>query len=198
MILYPTETIYALGVNVLDDAALAELFWLKGRDERQTVSWLVRDMADVARYADVSEVAAKIAAQFLPGPLTLVLPAKDTVPSSRSAPDSTIGFRISPDPIAARVIADFMMEYNAPLTCTSANISGLPTETLAADILQQFGEKAGIIRETYDDGPRFGQASTVVRIIGNEVTILRTGSIPFHDILSVANSSMVPSHPSFS
>lgn len=188
MILYPTETIYALGVNALDDEALSQLFWLKGRDERKTVSWLVRDMADMAQYAIVDETAAKIAKQFLPGPLTLVLTAKDTVPSSRSASDSTIGFRISSDPLAIKVIVDFMKEHNAPLTCTSANISGLQTQSLPEDILKQFGQKADVINRVYDDGVRLGQASTVVRIVNNQVTLLREGSISFDDILQIANS----------
>lgn len=177
MILYPTETIYALGVNALDDAALAVLFRLKGRDERQTVSWLVRDMGDVARYAEVGPLAVKIAEQFLPGPLTLVLQAKSTVPASRQAPDRTIGFRISSDPFAQQLIADFMAEHNAPLTCTSANVSGQATLSTPAEIFNQFGERASMIERVIDDGPRAGAASTVVKIAGNEMTILRQGTI---------------------
>jgi L-threonylcarbamoyladenylate synthase len=177
MILYPTETIYALGVNALDENELAALFAFKGRDERQTVSWLVRDMADVANYAEVSEVAARLAARFLPGPLTLVLPAKSTVPTSRSAPDGTIGFRISPDPVAQRVIVEFMAIHDAPLTCTSANLSGLPTLRTPQEILKQFGDKASRIDTVIDDGIRAGAPSTVVRVIGDTVEVLREGAI---------------------
>jgi L-threonylcarbamoyladenylate synthase len=59
MILYPTETIYALGVNALDDVEMAELFRVKGRDEAKAVSWLVRNVADIERWGEMSEVAGK-------------------------------------------------------------------------------------------------------------------------------------------
>lgn len=188
MLLYPTETIYALGVNALDDAELAGLFALKGRDERQTVSWLVRNLDDILYYAELSPTARRVAERFLPGQLTLVLPAKSTVPASRAASDQTVGFRISSDLIAQNIIADFMEKYNAPLTCTSANISGLPTQATPEAILKQFSDKAAVIDTVYDDGPRDGIASTVVRIIGDNIDLLREGSIPFHAILAVAHS----------
>lgn len=188
MILYPTETIYALGVNALDDTELAGLFALKGRDERQTVSWLVRNLDDILYYAELSPTARRVAERFLPGQLTLVLPAKSTVPASRAASDQTVGFRISSDLIAQNIIADFMGKYNAPLTCTSANVSGLSTLAIPEAILKQFGDTAKAVDGVYDDGPRAGIASTVVRIIDDEVTVLRIGSISVCDIMTVVNS----------
>jgi L-threonylcarbamoyladenylate synthase len=182
MILYPTETIYGLGVNALDDKALAVLFALKGRDEHQTVSWLVRNIHDIAYYAVLSPQAERLVETFLPGPLTLVLPAKSTVPAHRSAPDNTIGIRMSSDPIAQKLIEEYMAETNAPLTCTSANVSGLPPLPTPAEIQGQFGEKASLIEKVIDDGPRYGAPSTVVRVIGETVEILRTGSVPESEI----------------
>lgn len=180
MILYPTETIYGLGVNALDDEALATLFTLKGRDESKTVSWGVRDLADIDRYAVVSETAQRLAETYLPGPLTLVLPAKDTVPATRQADDGTVGFRLPSDVVAQRVIAEFMDEFDAPLTCTSANVSGQPNCPSPAAILAQFtehGKDVGLIRDIFDDGPRQGDASTVVRVTGDQVEVLRQGVI---------------------
>ncbi len=182
MILYPTETIYGLGVNVLDDEALDFLFATKGRDERQTVSWLVRNLDDIRMYADVSEKAADIAEQFLPGPLTLVLPAKETVPTSRQAQDKTIGFRISSDPIAQKLIADFWEEQRTPLTCTSANVSGLVPETTPEKIIAQFKEHNPNFTEfdtVIDDGVRNISPSTVIKVVDDEVTLLREGAVPF-------------------
>lgn len=180
MILYPTETIYGLGVNALDSDALATLFALKGRNESKTVSWGVRDIADVERYAEVSDAARHLAATYLPGPLTLVLPAKDTVPESRRADDNTIGFRLPSDQVAQQVIAQFMAEHDAPLTCTSANVSGQPSGASPAAILEQLtsaGRDVGVIREIFNDGPRQGAASTVVRVVGDQVEVLRQGSV---------------------
>ena len=188
MILYPTETIYALGVNALDDVALAQLFALKGRDERQTVSWAVRDMADIEYYAEVDAMGRRIIERWLPGSLTVVLPAKDTVPPDRRAHDRTIGFRILPDPVGSQVVADFMATHGAPLTCTSANVSGQPTQATVSEIKQQFitAGRADRLQDwhVYDDGSRAGAASTVVRVIDGEVTILRAGAIVEDEIIA--------------
>lgn len=177
IILYPTETLYALGVNALDPEALAALYDLKGRDSTKVASWLVRDVADIATYAELGEVGAKIAQRFLPGKLTLVLPTKPHVSRAVTAPDDTIGFRVSADRVAQKLIADFMSEHDAPLTCTSANVSGSPTYSTTSEILQQFGATANQITQILDDGPRKGLASTVVKVVGNELTVIREGEI---------------------
>lgn len=79
--------------------------------------------------------------------------------------------------IAQKLVADFMAEHNAPLTCTSANVSGeLPLATVP-DILAQFGERASMIDTVIDDGPRTGTPSTVVKIVGDTLEVLREGAI---------------------
>jgi tRNA A37 threonylcarbamoyladenosine synthetase subunit TsaC/SUA5/YrdC len=78
-----------------------------------------------------------------------------------------------------------MEEHNAPLTCTSANVSGLATLGTVGEILQQFGARASLIKSMIDDGPRKGLASTIVRVIGEEVTVLREGDITESDIRAV-------------
>lgn len=185
IILYPTETLYALGVNALDIDALQKLYILKGRDSEKVASWLVRNVADIEHYAEFPEAARKIAKHFLPGSLTLVLRVKDFLPDTVVAPDRTVGFRVSDDPMTEKIIEAFMEEYNAPLTCTSANVSGAPTFSVPGEILQQFGVNAQMIEEIHDDGPRKGLASTVVRVVGDSVTILREGAIPEEDIRKV-------------
>ena len=183
MILYPTETLYALGVNALKESELDLLRELKERDKsKAAMSWLVRTIDDIAKYAEMTDKAAKIAEHFLPGSLTLVLKADAVIPQRYLAPDGTIGFRISTDPQARKVIEDFMVEHNAPLTCTSANVSGAPTLPTPGEILQQFGPRAHMIDTVIDDGPRKGLASTIVRIIGDEISILREGEISEKDI----------------
>ncbi len=182
MILYPTETLYALGVNALDEQALRLLFAVKGRDGSQAVSWLVRGVDDMAQYAEMDEQAKKLASLFLPGPLTLVLPAKAQVPRFAAADDGTVGFRVSSDPMAATLIDAYMTKYNAPLTCASANTSGSPTLNTTTEILEQLGPQASLITEVYDDGPRKGMSSTVVRLKGDRLEILREGVISEQEI----------------
>ena len=185
IILYPTETLYGLGVNALDPEALESLFELKGRDSSMAATWLMRDVGDIAEYAEMSSEAVKIAERFLPGALTLVLQTKDSVSRDVTAEDGTIGFRVSSDPIAQQVIEAYMEENNAPLTCTSANFSGSPTFPTVDEILQQFGKHADMITEIIEDGPRKGLASTVVKVVGNKVTVLREGEVSEADIMDV-------------
>ena len=187
MILYPTETIYALGVNVFEESEMTKLFALKGREEGKAVSCLVRDAADIARFGVVDLVAAKLIQQFLPGPLTIVLLARSGVPAHCLAPDGTLGFRISADPMARQVITDFMAEYDAPLSCTSANVSGLPTLATPAEILTQFGAQHSMVSTIYDNGPRSGILTTLVRVVNGQVTIIRAGQITEGQIELVCN-----------
>ena len=125
MIIYPTETIYGLGVNALDEVDMVELFAMKGRPDGKGVSWLVRDIHDIERYAKVSDTARNIIEKYLPGPVTVVLPAGDEVARHPNVVDGCLSFRISSDKVAQKLITDFMAEHNAPLTCTSANVSGI-------------------------------------------------------------------------
>lgn len=178
IILYPTETVYGLGVHAFDAEAWRDLCVLKGRSEAQRASWLVRDMSDIERLAVVTPAARELAKQYLPGPLTLVLQAKDTVPTHCVAADGTVSFRISSDGVAAALIADYMERSGGvPLTCTSANVHGLPPQTTPTEILLQFGDRATMITQVIDGGKRSGQASTVVRCVGEDVSILRQGVI---------------------
>ncbi len=187
MILYPTETIYALGVNALDEGELEKLFVLKGREVGKSVSWLVRDVADIERWGALTPAAAAIAKHWLPGSLTLVLRARDSVARPLRGSGDTVSFRISTDPVAQQLIAEFMAEHDAPLTCTSANVSGCPPAASPEKILQQFqaaGRDNSTIYRTIDDGVRAGAPSTVVRVIEDRVEVLREGAIPTADILS--------------
>jgi L-threonylcarbamoyladenylate synthase len=186
LLLYPTETLYALGVNALEQDALTSLYTLKERDLCKPASWLVRSIEDIRRYAEVSALAERLATRFLPGSLTLVLPALISVSDAVVAPDRTIAFRISSDPVAQEVIADFMEEHHAPLTCTSANVSGSPTLPTPGEILQQFGPRARMITRVIDDGPRKGLASTIVRVVGDNFTLLREGEITEADLRAAA------------
>lgn len=182
MILYPTETLYALGVNALDENELEKLYMLKGRDRSKAVTWLVRSVQDIERYAEMNETALAIASAFLPGKLTLVLPVRENVPKSFVATDGTVGFRISSDLVAQKVIAEFMDVHNAPLTCTSANISTMETQSTPAKIFEQFGERKKLMTQVVDDGIRGGRASTIVRVVDDEVMILREGDITKEEI----------------
>jgi len=185
MILYPTETVYGLGVGVFDQEALKKLYKLKGRNESKSVNWIIRDFEDIKQYAVVGDLAAKIAEQFLPGPLTLILPLKNSVLEKYPFCNKTVGFRISSDPIAQKTVKDFMETHNMPLTSTSANISNLKTRSSVLRILEQFGNKRTIIDTVVDDGEREGMPSTVVEVKDEKLIVHRESQIPIGDIQAV-------------
>lgn len=175
MILYPTETLYGLGVGVFDQEALNKLFVLKEREETHAVLWMVRNISDVKRYAEVGEDAERIMKAFLPGPLTVVLPLKKEVLKKYSFCTETVGFRISSDPVAQKTVEEFMEKHNMPLTSTSANISGLSPGSTVPEILEQFGDKKNMIDTVIDDGERAGLPSTVIEFKDNKLIIHREG-----------------------
>ncbi|HMO78248.1 MAG TPA: L-threonylcarbamoyladenylate synthase [Candidatus Paceibacterota bacterium] len=177
LILYPTESVYGLGVNPFSKEALQRLYELKGRSETKPVSWLVRDLADIERYAEVNDVVRKLAQHFLPGPLTLVLELRSKY-SQYGAPDGTVGFRVSSDKVASTLVQDWFEMHKAPLTATSANLSDLPTPAATEEILTQFGENRHLITRVVDGGPRTGAPSTVVKVSNDgELQIIRESGI---------------------
>lgn len=177
IILYPTETVYALGVNPFDRAAWQSLCDLKGRHGDQTSSWLLPTVEDIGFYGEITPAAEEYIKTYLPGPLTIVLKAKSHVPNDVQALDGTVSFRVSADPVTQAFIQEYMDIHNVPLTCTSANVHGQPTMGTPQDIAAQFGDKVQLITKIIDDGPRYGRASTIVRCVGDRVTVLREGSI---------------------
>ena len=186
IILYPTETVYALGVNPFDREAWHNLCELRGRHGYQTASWLLPSVEDIALYAKVTPKAQELIDRYMPGPFTIVLAAKEYLPREVQALDGTVSFRVSSDPVAQELIEEYMVIRNAPLTCTSANCHGQPTMMTPQSIVDQFGDKVQMITNIVDDGPRAGQPSTIVRCVDNVVTILRKGSI------DIEESSLVP------
>jgi L-threonylcarbamoyladenylate synthase len=190
IILYPTETVYALGVNPFDREAWHDLCELKGRHGYQTASWLLPSVEDIAFYAKVTPKAQALMDQYMPGPFTIVLSAREYLPREVQALDGTISFRVSSDPVTQELISEYMAIRNAPLTCTSANRHGQPTMMTPQSIVDQFGDKVQMITKIVDDGPRVGQPSTIVRCVDDVVTVLRHGSIELNTTMSVSVSNM--------
>lgn len=181
IILYPTDTLYGLGVDATDPKVVLRLRELKGRDDGKPISIAVSDIGMMREYAEVTPLAEKLAARFLPGKLTLVLNAKN-LPDEITAGDGTIGVRIPNHPQALELIR----ETGKPLTATSANISGMPSERTVEKILAQFGSKASWITKVIDGGEISESApSTVVDARGETAAVIREGAISREAIFSV-------------
>jgi L-threonylcarbamoyladenylate synthase len=170
IVAFPTETVYGLGASALDRDAIAAVFDVKGRPADNPLIVHVSDLTAMSEIAEVDPRATKLALAFMPGPLTLVLPAKEGVPPIARAGLPTVAVRI-PDHLVALVL----LRSAGPLVGPSANLSGRPSPTRATHVLEDLN---GRIAAVLDGGPcRVGIESTVLDLSGDMPRILRPGSI---------------------
>jgi L-threonylcarbamoyladenylate synthase len=174
IVLFPTDTLYGLGVDALNAEAVKKLRELKGREEKKPISIIVSDIEMAKEYAEVTPLAAKLAEAFLPGKLTLVLQAKSNLPEELTAGTGTIGIRI-PNHLLCQNLA---RELGRPITATSANVAGKEPQNSVPEILEQFGAKAKLIERSIDVGTLAESLpSTVVDARRNKLKIIREGAI---------------------
>lgn len=171
IILFPTETVYGLGVDSENPAAIERLYILKGRPSEKPFQWLISNVEFAKTHSTKwNEKAERLARAFWPGPLTLVVPAGD----------STIGWRIP----RHDWLLGFLKALGRPLVATSANLSGQPAPKTFLNAIQDFRNEASV---AVDGGDlKEGKASTVVAIQGDEIQILRQGAISHQEILTAA------------
>ncbi len=180
IVLYPTDTLYALAVDARNPEAIRKLKKLKGRDEGKPISIVVADMIMAAAYGDVNEAARKLADQFLPGALTIVLDKKDTVLDELAGGGQTIAIRIPDSPFCLALARALGGAY----TATSANVSGEETRRTVSDILGQFGNHAPLVDYVIDIGELPARkASTIVDVHDGEMKIIREGVISSKEIM---------------
>lgn len=178
VVLYPTDTTYALAANALDEKAVDRVFQVKGRDYSKPIHVIVRDIEQAAQYVAVGDTARKIANQFLPGALTLVLPQlPDTdIPPLLVAGAKTLGIRIPDHPVCKALSKALPF----PVTTTSANHSGMPNTYSVEAVQEQLGADFSQIDLTLDIGQLDSSSvSTVIAIEGESVKLIREGAIPF-------------------
>lgn len=136
VIMHATETCYGLAVDIFQVEALARLYALKGRDfdkGPKPVSMMVCDLEQAGKYAEFNSVALKLAEKFWPGPLTLILPRKNSLPDFFNPGVRTVGLRCPDHKVAQALIK----AYGGPLSTTSANVSTLPEVYKVEDYLAQ-------------------------------------------------------------
>jgi L-threonylcarbamoyladenylate synthase len=124
LVAYPTETVYGLGADALDPAAVERVFTAKGRAREKPVSIAVPTVAAAARYVECSALERRFMRSFLPGPITVVCRRRDAIPDIVTAGQDRVGVRIPDSPTALE-----LLDVTAPITATSANPSGDPAVT---------------------------------------------------------------------
>ncbi|MBW2058831.1 MAG: threonylcarbamoyl-AMP synthase [Deltaproteobacteria bacterium] len=177
IIAYPTETVYGLGVDAFNEAAVGRLFELKSRAPKKPVSVLVRDqdMLDLV-VSGVPPMARPFMEEFWPGALTIVFPASDLVPSVLTGQTGTIGVRISPHPF----VRGLFQVFDSPLTSTSANISGGRSLMEPEDIVRTFGGRIDLVIDM--PGSMEGRSSTLLDVTGERPRIIRRGAVEIDGI----------------
>jgi L-threonylcarbamoyladenylate synthase len=188
LVAFPTETVYGLGADARDPAAVAAIYAAKGRPDFNPLIVHAADRAAAGRYARFDAAAERLAGAFWPGPLTLVLPLR---PDAGLAPGVTAGLetvalRVPAHPIAGALLAAF----GGPLAAPSANRSGRVSPTTAAHVL---AELSGRIAAVLDGGAcPVGLESTIVACAGGPPVLLRPGGIPEEAIAAVAGPLAAP------
>jgi L-threonylcarbamoyladenylate synthase len=187
LVLYPTDTTYALGANALNATAVDRVFQLKGRDYTKPIHVIIRDIQAAGDFVMITDLARKLAEHFLPGALTLVLNQKpDTpIPSLLVAGGNTLGVRVPDHPVcrALSKIASF------PITTTSANRSQMPNTYDVQSVKNQLWDDFEQIDLVLDAGSLDGGVSTVVAVDDEKVHLIRQGAIPFSSILEFTESA---------
>lgn len=177
LVIFPTETVYGIGANALNDNACKNIFKAKGRAGDNPLIVHVNNVDMIKQLVEEpNEIEKTLINTFYPGPFTLILKAKNIIPKSVTAGLETVGIRMPSNKIANKLI-EFA---GVPIAAPSANVSGRPSGTKIEDILKEFDGKVSTI---IDDGMvDIGLESTVVRVIDNKVRILRPGKITKEDI----------------
>ena len=186
LVAIPTETVYGLGADGLDEIAVAKIFEAKGRPQDNPLILHVADAADIEKFChSIPDTAYLLAEKFWPGPLTMVLPAKDTVPKRTTAGLSTVAVRC-PD---CTVTRDIIRLAGVPLAAPSANISGKPSTTTAEHVRH---DHDGRIAAIVDGGPcRVGVESTIVDLTEDRPRLLRPGGVTPAQLISVLGDLVV-------
>jgi L-threonylcarbamoyladenylate synthase len=186
LVAIPTETVYGLGANGLNPQAVAKIFQVKGRPQDNPLILHIADPAQMELFChDIPEAAYALAEAFWPGPLTMVLPAKDIVPMSTRANLPSVAVRC-PDCDITRAI---IRSAGVPVAAPSANISGKPSTTTARHV---HDDHAGKIPLIVDGGAcRVGVESTIVDLTDERPRLLRPGGITPEQLKAVLGDLLI-------
>lgn len=174
VLIYPTETSYALGCDATNDAAVARVFAIKGRDEGKGTPVILPHDIDPKEYVDFSEAAQDLAQRYWPGPLNIIVPrAASSTISPRCETRGTQSVRKT----SHNVSAELAWRFRKPLVATSANRSGKSSLYRSADIIKEFSH--GEMPDAFLDVGDLPEVSpsTTVQVVDDKVLIVRQGDI---------------------
>ncbi len=187
LVAFPTETVYGLGANALDCAACDAIFTAKMRPHDNPLIVHVLSPADFSLYAHTENqpFLEELAHRFMPGPLTVILPKKDTISDSVTVGLNTVALRCPSHPIARSLIR----VSGCPIAAPSANLSGRPSPTAALHVIEDMDGRIPMILDGGDS--EVGLESTVISLKGDEIHLLRPGFVTFEDLQQVTENVIV-------
>ena len=190
LVAFPTETVYGLGGNALDRAAVRGIFAAKGRPADDPLIVHLASPQDLEQIADANPTAQRLAQQFWPGPLTLVVRRRAIVPPEVTAGLDTVAVRVPSHPVAHALLE----QAGLPLAAPSANLFSRPSPTLAAHVLDDL---SGRIDAVLDGGPAtLGVESTIVDVTRPEAPrLLRPGGLPAESVAAVLGVPLLAPPP---
>jgi len=180
IVAFPTDTVYGLGACISIPQAVERVYQVKGRPRSMALPLLLADKSQIGEVAyPVPPIAWLLAAKFLPGALTMVLPRAKSVPDIVTGGGATVAVRIPAHPIPVALIQG----VGAPIVGTSANLSGMPSSLTAEEVYAQLGDRVDLI---IDGGRcRSGKESTIVDLTGETPMVLREGAISREELEQV-------------
>jgi L-threonylcarbamoyladenylate synthase len=177
LVAVPTDTFYGIAADPFNLAAVRDIYRVKGRPETRALPILVNSMAQAVSLArDVPYNFHKLAAEFWPGPLTLLVDASNHVPLKVTAHTGQVAVRWPNSPVISALI-DLV---NGPITGTSGNISGQPACSNAVELLEQLGDRLPLILDAGETNSTL--ASTIVKLDEDDWTVMREGVISTEQI----------------
>ena len=180
LIVYPTETVYGLGCDPFDETAVKRIYMAKRRPFDMAMSIAVRDVAMMEELCVLDDRARRLVKMFMPGPLTLIVTKRPSVPDILTASTNEIGVRIPDHPVALKLIEEF-----GPLVTTSANVHSHKSPITCQDAIDDLGASVSVY---IDGGPaKLGRPSTIVQLIEGEMAVIRSGAISAETIEAALN-----------
>ncbi|HET7293733.1 MAG TPA: L-threonylcarbamoyladenylate synthase [Vicinamibacteria bacterium] len=178
LVIFPTDTLYALGCRALDAAAAERVRRVKGRDESRPLPLVLAELGQLRGVCPKPPRALEpLAERFWPGPLTLVVPAAAAVPEAVTSGSGTVAVRVPALDFARRLCA-----RAGPLVSTSANRTGRPAPSTCEAAVREVGGSAAV---AVDGGEGGSAPSTVVDLTGAAPRLLRAGALPWADVEAV-------------
>jgi len=186
LVVIPTETVYGLGGDATNPLSAQKIYAAKGRPSDNPLIIHISDPRDAEKYAFTNELYYKLAKAFMPGPLTVILPKKDTVPKETTGGLDTVAVRCPSNPVASAIIR----AAGAPIAAPSANISGRPSATMVKYVIEDFDGRVDMIVDGGES--EIGLESTIVLITENNgLVLLRPGAITYDALCCVCEDVTV-------